>query len=104
MVHCIVIPLWMQCITIRNSMQLLIMRKQEHYWDDTLRIFGKVLRHHRLKLKCSQANLSQQLGCTRSHLAMLESGKRIPNASLLKKLEQFTGLSIIEMATAAYTD
>ena len=78
------------------------MKTQEYYWDDTLYIFGKVLRHHRVNLRCSQQVMSKSLGCTRSHLAMLESGKRIPTAAVLTKLEQLTGHTMVELVAQAY--
>ena len=78
------------------------MKTQRYYWDNTLRLFGKVLRHHRTNLKCSQQAMSKSLGCTRGHLAMLESGKRIPTAAMLSKLEKLTGHTLVELVVQAY--
>ena len=50
--------------------------------------FGKQLVKKRKDLKLSEAFLSKQIGVSRSYIALIEHGKRLPSKKLLAKFAQ----------------
>ncbi|MCS7254536.1 MAG: XRE family transcriptional regulator [Armatimonadota bacterium] len=47
---------------------------------------GEKLRQAREKEKLSQSQVAEMVGCTREYISMIESGKRMPKISMLKRL------------------
>lgn len=57
-------------------------------------LFGPTLesvRQHAWERSLTQEEMATVLGCSRSTLANIEAGRRLPNDSLLKKLARFVG-------------
>ena len=50
------------------------------------RTFGKIIRKRREELSLTQRDLAERLGVKGSHVAFLESGRRRPSLSLLKRV------------------
>ena len=54
--------------------------------------FGTVLRAYRLERGMTQEQLSEQVDAVRSHICMLESGKKLPSMKMLFRLAAVFGI------------
>lgn len=76
-------------------MLLQCFRTDEQPYDN--RVMGNVIRKLRIKQGLSQEVLSGLSGVARSHLAMIESGKKKPSVDTLWKIAGGLGLKLSDL-------
>jgi transcriptional regulator with XRE-family HTH domain len=65
---------------------------------DTLREdFGKLIRRRRLQAGLGQEALADKAGLHRTHVSLLERGKRMPTLIVVKKLAAALGTSMADL-------
>ncbi|WP_228981008.1 helix-turn-helix transcriptional regulator [Streptomyces sp. DH12] len=57
----------------------------------TAALFGEVLRHHREAAGLTQDALARDIPCDRSHVARVESGKRVPQDTFAHRCDELLG-------------
>lgn len=55
-----------------------------------------ILRTLRIKFGLSQDELAKEMGCNRSTIAMIETGKNVPSVKLAKKLAKYFDVNFSE--------
>ena len=68
-----------------------------------------VLQKYRGDRHITQTELAQQLGCSQSHIANLEAGRKAPSTGFLQKLQQsdstyFTAVVIMRLVNSRPTN
>src|SRR5260370_28715155 len=61
------------------------------------RTVGKIIKQKRLELALTQRELANQLGVKASHVAYIESGRRKPSLTLIRRIADALGLDRQEM-------
>jgi DNA-binding XRE family transcriptional regulator len=57
----------------------------------TAALFGEVLKHHREAAGLTQDALAREIPCDRSHVARVESGKRVPQDTFAHRCDELLG-------------
>ena len=68
---------------------------------DKMRNIGKVIREQRKNIPLSLIQLSGMSGVSASHLARIETGKRVPSPSILQKIAKPLGFDFNELLIGA---
>ena len=61
---------------------------------DTLEVLGRNIKHYRTQLGMTQAELANQSGVNRSHLAGIETGRLNPSVKTVEKLARALNVTV----------
>jgi len=70
-----------------------------HNVDTLQKKFGKVIRQRRLEIGLGQEALADKAGLHRTHVSLLERGKRMPSLQVVKKLAAALDTTMADLMT-----
>src|SRR5260370_42240908 len=68
------------------------------------RTLGQIIKQKRLELALTQRELANQLGVKASHVAYIESGRRKPSLTLIRRIADALGLDRQEMLLLSHPE